>query len=120
MPDTSASMPRVSVACGVSRVGPSARTVGERPIFGFDLPWSNELDPQSSARPLISGSRRHTIRSVPSFDLPAGDGVGGVLQELCEGLRELGDVIERLDRRPVAVGAGHDAQCKTASYRPNR
>ena len=38
MPDTSASMPKVSVAYGVSRVGPSARTVGERPIFGFDLP----------------------------------------------------------------------------------
>ena len=34
----------------------------------------------------------------------AGAGVGGVLQERSERLGELGDVIERTDGRPVAVG----------------
>ena len=38
-----------------------------------------------------------------------GAGVGGVLEERCERLGELGDVIERGDGRPVAVGAGHAA-----------
>jgi hypothetical protein len=34
MPDTTASMPKSSVASEANRVGPSARTVGERLIFG--------------------------------------------------------------------------------------
>jgi len=60
--------------------------------------------------PLVTTDEPEAVRGAPST------GVGRVLQERSERLGELGDVIERLDGRPVAVGAGHAAECMTASF----
>ena len=43
---------------------------------------------------------------LETWGLP-GAGVGGVLQERCERLGELGYAVERGEGRPVAVGTGH-------------
>jgi hypothetical protein len=51
---------------------------------------------------------------LETWGLP-GAGVGGVLQERCECLGELGYAVERGEGRPVAVGTGHGAKCMTAS-----
>jgi hypothetical protein len=45
-----------------------------------------------------------------------GSVVGGVLQERSKGLGQLTDTVERLDRRPMNVGARHAGECMTASY----
>ena len=47
-----------------------------------------------------------------------GAGVGRVFQERRERGGELTDAVERLDRRPVAVGARHAAECMTDPYMP--
>ena len=49
-----------------------------------------------------------------------GSGVGGVLQERSERLSEFGDAAERVDGRPVAVGAGRGEVYDGATVGPDR
>ena len=68
----------------------------------------------SAAVPVGSES----VKPMPATDEPVagglpGAGVGRVFGERCEHVGELGDAVERSDRRPVAVGARHAAECMT-------